>query len=90
MVHTRAGLPVIDIADLPSQDAFRKAVMLERQKEFPYEGHRWFDSVRLGGAVEAAAAEGKTIQDYQLLYPIPSSEIERINNSALLWQNPGY
>lgn len=90
MVHTRAGLPTIDIADLPSQDAFRKAVMLERQKEFPYEGHRWFDSVRLGGAKEAAAAEGKTIQDYQLLYPIPSSEIERINNSALLWQNPGY
>lgn len=90
MVHTRAGLPTIDIADLPSQDAFRKAVMLERQKEFPYEGHRWFDSVRLGGAKEAAAAEGKTIQDYQFLYPIPSSEIERINNSALLWQNPGY
>ncbi|WP_295732107.1 RagB/SusD family nutrient uptake outer membrane protein [uncultured Muribaculum sp.] len=89
-VHTRAGLPVIDIADIPSQDEFRKAVMLERQKEFPYEGHRWFDSVRLGGAKDAAAAEGKHIQDYQMLYPIPSSEIERINDQSLLWQNPGY
>ncbi len=89
-VHQRANLPALDIADLPSQDAFRKAVMLERQKEFPYEGHRWFDSVRLGGAKEAAAAEGKSIQDYQLLYPIPSSEIERINDTSLVWQNPGY
>lgn len=89
-VHTRAGLAPIDIADVPGQDAFRKAVMLERQKEFPYEGHRWFDSVRLGGAKEAAAADGKVISDYQLRYPIPSSEIERINNPAILWQNPGY
>lgn len=90
MVHTRAGLSPIDIADVPSQDDFRKAVMLERQKEFPYEGHRWFDSVRLGGAKEAAEADGKSISDYQLLYPIPLSEIERINNTDLLWQNPGY
>lgn len=89
-VHTRAGLSPIDIADVPSQDDFRKAVMLERQKEFPYEGHRWFDSVRLGGAKEAANAEGKSISDYQLLYPIPLSEIERINNTDILWQNPGY
>lgn len=89
-VHTRAGLSPIDISDVPSQDEFRKAILLERQKEFPYEGHRWFDSVRLGGAIEAAAADGKSINDYQLLYPIPLSEIERINNTDILWQNPGY
>lgn len=90
MVHTRAGLTPIDIADVPSHDEFRKAILLERQKEFPYEGHRWFDSVRLGGAIEAAAADGKSINDYQLLYPIPLSEIERINNTDILWRNPGY
>lgn len=89
-VHTRAGLAAIDIADLPDQAAFRKAVMLERQKEFPYEGQRWFDSVRLGGAQEAAAAEGHAIQQYQLLFPIPTTELERINNESIMWQNPGY
>lgn len=68
----------------------RKAVMLERQKEFPYEGHRWFDAVRMGGAKEAALAEGHRIQDWQYLFPIPNAEIERINNPSLLWQNPGY
>ncbi|WP_367276195.1 RagB/SusD family nutrient uptake outer membrane protein [uncultured Duncaniella sp.] len=90
MVHTRAGLNPIDIADVPSQESFRKTVMLERQKEFPYEGHRWFDSIRLGGAIEAAAADGKEIQQYQFLYPIPESELERINDKTLMWQNPGY
>lgn len=90
MIRTRAGLNPIDIADVPTQDDFRKALMLERQKEFPYEGQRWFDSIRLGGAIEAAASDGKQIQQYQFLYPIPSSEIERINNTDLLWQNPGY
>ena len=89
-VHTRAGLDPLNITDLPDQDSFRRAVCLERQKEFPYEGQRWFDLVRMGYAKEAMAAEGHTIQDYQLLYPIPNTELERINDTSLLWQNPGY
>mgnify|MGYP005605492173 FL=1 len=89
-VHTRAGLAPLDIADLPNQDAFRRAICKERQMEFPYEGHRWYDVVRMGYAKEFAAAEGHTIQDYQLVYPIPNTELERINNTALLWQNSNY
>ena len=89
-VHTRAGLSPILITELPDQDSFRKAIMLERQREFPYEGHRWFDLVRMGGAKEAMKAEGHEIQDYQFLYPIPKTELERINNTELLWQNTGY
>ncbi len=89
-VHTRAGLDPLNITDIPDQAAFRKAVMLERQKEFPYEGHRWFDAVRMGGAREAAAAEGHAIEEFRYLFPIPTTELERINNKALLWQNPGY
>lgn len=89
-VHTRAGLDPLNITDIPDQDAFRRAVCLERQKEFPYEGQRWFDLVRMGYAAEAVAAEGHAIQSYQLLYPIPTTELERINNTSLLWQNPGY
>ena len=89
-VHTRAGLSPILITELPDQDSFRNAIMLERQQEFPYEGQRWFDLVRMGGAKEAMKAEGHIIQDYQFLYPIPKTELERINNTELLWQNTGY
>lgn len=89
-VHTRAGLSEIQISELTDKDSFRKAIMLERQREFPYEGQRWFDLVRMGGAKEAMKAEGDEIQDYQFLFPIPKTELERINNTELLWQNPGY
>lgn len=89
-VRKRAGINDLDIANIPDQAAFRKAIALERQKEFPYEGQRWFDEVRLGVAIDAAAAEGNKIQVHQYLYPIPTTELERINNSDLLWQNPGY
>lgn len=89
-VHMRSCSSSIQIADLPDKDSFRKAIMLERQREFPYEGHRWFDLVRMGGAKDAMKAEGHEIQDYQFLYPIPKTELERVNNEKLLWQNPGY
>lgn len=89
-VRTRSGLAPLDISDLPNQEAFKKAICKERQYEFPYEGHRWFDVVRMGYAKEYALAEGHVIQDYQLLFPIPNSELERINDTSLLWQNPNY
>lgn len=89
-VHTRAGLQPIDISTLPNKDAFRKAILVERQQEFPFEGHRWFDLVRMGYAKEFMAEAGHIITDNQLLFPIPKSAIERVNNTALVWQNPGY
>jgi len=89
-VHTRAGLAPINISALPDQEAFRRALLLERQQELAYEGHRWFDLVRMGYAKEVMATVGHDISDYQLLYPIPKTEIERLNNTDLLWQNPGY
>jgi len=89
-VHTRAGLAPLDITTIPTQDAFRRAVCKERQMEFPYEGHRWYDVVRMGYAQEFALAEGHEIQTYQFVYPIPNTELERINNTSLLWQNPNY
>lgn len=89
-VHTRAGLTPIDISSLPNKDSFRKAIMIERQQEFPYEGHRWFDLIRMGYAKEVMANIGINMSDYQYLYPIPKTEIERINDESLMWQNPEY
>lgn len=89
-VRKRAGLQAPSIADLPNKDTFRKAILEERQREFPFEAHRWFDLVRMGYAKEAMAAAGHTIQDYQLVYPIPKAEIERVDDKSILWQNDGY
>jgi hypothetical protein len=89
-VHTRAGLSPVDISTLPDQESFRRAILLERQQEFAYEGHRWFDLVRMGYAKEVMATIGHDIDDYRLRFPIPKTEIERVSDNSLLWQNPGY
>ncbi len=89
-VHTRSCNSAIQITELPDKERFRKAIMLERQREFPYEGQRWFDLIRMGGVQEAMKAEGHEIKEYQYLYPIPKTELERVNNEQLLWQNPEY
>lgn len=89
-VRERAGLGKLSNVELPDQSSFRRAILDERQREFPYEGHRWYDLVRMGYAKEIMKNEGFEIQDYQLLFPIPQNEIEKIGNTEILWQNPGY
>lgn len=84
-VRTRAGINALSAGDVPNKESFRKAILDERQREFPYEGQRWFDLVRMGYAQEIMG-----IQDYQLLFPIPQNEMEKVGNPEILWQNPGY
>jgi hypothetical protein len=78
------------INDLPTQDAFRKAIWNERRLEFPMEMQRWFDLVRTGQAIEKIGKIGYTIKQTDLLYPIPNSEIQLRNDPEAFPQNPGY
>ncbi len=85
-----------------SKEEFRKTILNERRLEFPHEGHRWFDLVRMGvfvermkehSAYEANVAEAnktdiaKNLREYMVLMPIPQSEIDLNPN---LTQNPGW
>lgn len=68
---------------LPGTEAeFIEAILAERRKEFLCEGHRWYDLVRTGKAVEKLG-----IQQYQTLMPIPEQERQANRN---LTQNTGY
>ena len=97
-VRTRSGLYALTANDLPNQDAFRNALLLERFLEFPLEGHRWFDLIRTrkaraeinSGVTQVNSNDGLIIQEFQLLFPVPQSEIEKINNTDLFYQNEGY
>ena len=89
-IRERAGVAALTPTEIPDQTSFRDAVLNERFLEFPYEGHRWFDLIRTETAKEEMAALGKTVQDHQLLLPIPQAEIEKVNNPDVLGQNPGY
>lgn len=89
-VRQRAGISNLTAKQLPTQEKFRKDILVERQREFPYEGQRWFDLVRMGFAKSVMAENGVEIKDYQLLFPIPQQEIEKVGDKSILWQNPGY
>lgn len=91
-VRERANLTLaLTSTDLPDQASFRAAVLNERFLELPFEGHRWFDLIRTNtAAAEINIAIGINIQDYQLLYPVPQAEIEKINNTSIFYQNDGY
>lgn len=90
-VHTRAGLPAYPNSQLTDQQSFRDAILLERKLEFPYEGHRYFDLVRTGNLKsEIKKYELIDIKDFRQLYPIPQTEIEKINNQSIFSQNQGY
>ena len=82
--RTRAGLSYQEY----SPTEFLKALADERGKELALEGQRWYDLVRLGLAKEVLGPKG--MQNHQVLFPIPLSQIEIINNDKILWQNPGF
>lgn len=88
--RTRAGLDELTADDVSTKDEFRRELAAERGREFALEGHRWFDLVRLGLAVDYFRAMGYTLDAHNLIFPIPQSQIEIVNNTSILWQNPGF
>ena len=98
-VRARAGLPALTSAEVPSQQAFREAIIQERRVEFAFEGRRWPDLIRWGIAQEVMNAffqrpeEGNglySMQPHQVLYAIPGDELNRYNDPDIMSQNPGY
>ena len=84
-VRENAGLQRKTTEELPTKDAFRKAVYKERRLELALECDRWFDIVRTKQFSEVFPG----VASYRQLYPIPQTEIENMNDKTG-WQNEGY
>lgn len=90
-VRKRAGLTNrADIEGL-TQDKMRAKIIHERRIELAFEGHRWFDMIRLNDgqyALDFLHSIGKVNASRKhLLFPIPQKEIDANHN---LKQNTGY
>ncbi|MFS4415642.1 RagB/SusD family nutrient uptake outer membrane protein [Maribacter sp. 2307ULW6-5] len=79
-VRERAGLP--PIASIASIPVFLDALLYERRAELNFEGHRFFDLVRLDRAETVLNLEG-----FRQILPLPRTELQV---SEALTQNPGY
>ncbi len=75
-----------DLAGL-TQEQFRTAVLDERRFELAFEGQRAWDLKRRGLFLQTMRAQGKTVEDYMLLFPIPDEQIKLNPN---LEQNTGW
>ncbi|OKL38975.1 RagB/SusD family nutrient uptake outer membrane protein [Pontibacter flavimaris] len=76
----RGLLPTVAV----TQDGLRLKIEQERRVELAVEGHRWYDLIRTGRAIEVLP---NVTSENQLKYPIPQAEI---TVNELLTQNPGY
>lgn len=88
IVRSRAGLKEIQRGE--TQASMRDIIIKERRMELAFEGHRWFDMIRLDGgqyALDFLRSIGKSPTPERLLLPIPLTEMDSNN---LMEQNPGY
>ncbi|OUN76025.1 hypothetical protein B5G09_11835 [Alistipes sp. An54] len=88
-VRARVGAHPISAADVTID-----YILDERLRELSFEETRILTLARLEMVYDRVSRyndyiEGETISEYNNLYPIPYSEIER-NTEAVLEQNPGY
>ncbi len=79
-IRNRAGLG--DAGPFDDLDEYVDALLQERRIEFHYEGHRFFDIVRLDRLDEILGRE-----DFRKAFPIPRDELQISQN---LVQNPNY
>ena len=94
-VRDRVKLAPLSAQSTSSQASLRKAVSLERRLELALEGHRWFDLIRTGQAIETMRnckdSKGQLsyahIEEWMLLSPLPQTERDLNPN---LTQNEGY
>lgn len=84
LIRKRAGLSPVS-----SGEAVSLLWLIEREKqiEFAFEGKRWFDLIRTGRAMQTVST---ITEPYQMLFPVPLSEILANPTIGVEDQNEGY
>ena len=82
LIRQRAALPAIPPESITSGDVLTQLILLERQNELAFEGHRWHDLIRTGNFDTFLG-----ISENQTRWPIPQGELDVNPN---LTQNSGY
>ena len=64
--------------DLQTTDQAQFALMVEQERrvELAFENHRWFDLIRTGRAVEVMRSKGFSLNETNLICPIPQKQID--------------
>ena len=89
IVRARAGLAPIPTGT--SKSRMKEIIIHERRMELAFEGHRWFDMIRIDNGEYAVkflhSIGNKNASVGRLLYPVPQLEID---SNPLFTQNEAY
>lgn len=68
----------ISPVDLQTTDKAQFSLMVEQERrvELAFENHRWFDLIRTGRAVEVMRSKGFSLNETNLICPIPQKQID--------------
>ncbi|MFI2741651.1 RagB/SusD family nutrient uptake outer membrane protein [Zhouia sp. PK063] len=86
-VRNRSHAPAYTLAAVGNKSTFKDLILKERGFEFFTEGKRREDLIRNEEYISKAQERGVNAKAYNVLFPIPESEI---NNNPLISQNEGY
>ncbi len=89
-VRNRAGAVPTTLAECSSQEAAARVIEEERHKELFFEFQEFYDLKRNHRLIDVLGQNGANLgldREYQTLWPLPVSEINKNSN---LVQNPGY
>lgn len=77
------------VAQTYDQNTMLEEILKERRRELAFEGHRLFDLRRFGKNIER---NGKVLEanNYHMILPIPTAELDANENINQEDQNPGY
>ena len=89
IIRLRAGLPAFadEAAAIAMYGDLESAILHERSIVLCYEGHRWFDLVRTGKAIETMGPQNGLSDEDNLVWPI---HINSLNKNPNLQQNEFY
>jgi len=94
IVRTRAALPgKVAEMQVTAAQVTLDFILDERAREFAGEQIRWFDLKRTGKLIERVKAynpNALSIQDFNLIRPIPRAQVDAVTNKDEFKQNPGY
>ncbi|WP_417443149.1 RagB/SusD family nutrient uptake outer membrane protein [Joostella sp.] len=85
-IRNRSKVSSIELGNF-SKESLREFILIERQKEFFFEGKRREDQIRHGVFISEAQKRGKSAQDFHKIFAIPQIEID---SNPQITQNEGY